>query len=295
MFKPYGVIPPIITPFTEDGKFNEPVYRQMVNHLVEGGVHGVFPLGTSGEFYAVDEGEHRYILEVTKDAVAGRVPVYAGASHITTRGTIRLAKIAEEVGVDAVSVLTPMFVSQTQREVYNFYKAVAESTPQPIIVYNNRPKTNVHVEPATLAKLAEIPNIVGVKDSTGDFTNTEEYIRLTRGIEGFSVLLGRDTLIFAGLCYGAAGAIATCSNVAPRICADIYDKFMAGDIEGAREAQFTVAPLRIACNMGTFPEVIKEALMMQGYNVGKCLDPIGELEPEQKEKLRKVLEGMKLL
>ncbi len=295
MFKPYGIIPPIITPFTEDGRFNEPVFRKMVNHLIHEGVHGVFPLGTTGEFYAFSDEEVRYILEVCKDEVAGRVPVYAGANHITTRGAIRLVHIAEEVGVDAVSVLTPMFVSQTQDEVYAFYKSVAESTSLPVIVYNNKPKTNVTVTPETIAKLAEIPNIVGVKDSTGDFTNTEEYIRLTRGNDHFHVLLGRDTLIHAGLCYGAAGAIASCANVAPRIAADIYDKYMAGDIAGSLEAQFTLAPLRIACNMGTFPAVIKEGLVMQGFPVGKCLEPIAELTAAEKEKLHKVLSEMGLL
>lgn len=295
MIKPYGIIPPIITPFTEDGKFNEPVYREMVDHLICEGVHGVFPLGTTGEFYAVSEDEVREIFAVTLDAVKGRVPVYGGATHITTRGTIRLVQVAEEAGVDAVSVLTPMFVSQTQDEIYQFYKTVAENTSLPVIIYNNRPKTNVHVAPATVAKLAEIPNIVGVKDSTGDFTNTAEYIRLTRGNDHFSVLLGRDTLIYAGLCCGAAGAIASCANVAPRIAADIYDKFKAGDLAGALDAQFTLAPLRLACNMGTFPEVIKESLMMQGYPVGKCLDPIQELTPDEKDKLRKVLVDMKLL
>ena len=188
-----------------------------------------------------------------------------------------------------------MFVSQTQPEVYAFYKSVAESTSLPVIVYNNKPKTNVTVTPETIAKLAEIPNIVGVKDSTGDFTNTEEYIRLTRGNDHFHVLLGRDTLIHAGLCYGAAGAIASCANVAPRIAADIYDKYMAGDIAGSLEAQFTLAPLRIACNMGTFPAVIKEGLVMQGFPVGKCLEPIAELTPAEKEKLRHVLQDMGLL
>lgn len=295
MIKPYGIIPPIITPFTEEGKFNEPVYRDMVDHLIREGVHGVFPLGTTGEFYAVSEDEVREIFAVTLDAVKGRVPVYGGATHITTRGTVRLVQVAEEAGVDAVSVLTPMFVSQTQDEIYQFYKTVAENTSLPVIIYNNRPKTNVHVAPATVAKLAEIPNIVGVKDSTGDFTNTAEYIRLTRGNDHFSVLLGRDTLIYAGLCCGAAGAIASCANVAPRIAADIYDKFKAGDLAGALDAQFTLAPLRLACNMGTFPEVIKEGLMMQGYPVGKCLDPIQELTPDEKEKLRKVLVDMGLL
>lgn len=294
-FKPRGIIPPIITPFTEEGKLNEPVFRKMINHLIEQGVHGIFPLGTTGEFYVFSLEEAKYVLQVAVEEAAGRVPVYAGANHITTKGTIDLVKVAEEVGADAVSVLTPMFISQTQEEIYEHYVKIAASTKLPIIIYNNKPKTNVTVEPATIAKLAEIDNIVGVKDSTGDFTNTEEYIRLTRHIENFSVLLGRDTLIYAGLCYGATGAIASCANIAPRITADIYDKYIAGDLEGALEAQFTLAPLRIATNIATFPSVIKEGLNQLGFNVGKCIEPISEMKPDQKDKLRQVLTDMKLI
>ncbi len=295
MFKPHGIIPPIITPFTPDGKFNEPVFRQMINHLIEEGVHGIFPLGTTGEFYAFTNEEVRNILSVAVEEARGRVDVYAGANHITTRGTIELIKIAEEVGVDAVSVLTPMFISQSQEEVYEFYRIIAESTKLPILIYNNKPKTNVTVEPKTVARLAKIKNIIGVKDSTGDFTNTEEYLRLTKDEGNFHVLLGRDTLIYAGLCYGAVGAIASCANVAPRIAADIYDKYIDGDLAGALEAQYTLAPLRIACNMGTFPAVIKEGLVQEGFQVGKCLEPIAELKPEEKEALRKVLKEMNLI
>jgi 4-hydroxy-tetrahydrodipicolinate synthase len=294
-FKPYGIIPPIITPLTKDGKVNEEVLKKLVNHLITEGVHGLFPLGTTGEFYAFNNEEVRRILEIVVKETAGRVPVYAGANHITTRGVIEIIKIAEEVGVDAVSVLTPMFVSQTQAELYEYYKTVAESTSLPIIIYNNQPKTNVAVTPETVARLAEIENIVGVKDSTGDMTNTEEYIRLTRNNDNFSVLLGRDTLIYAGLCYGGVGAIASCANVAPRIAADIYDKYVAGDLKGALEAQFELAPLRIACNMGTFPAVIKEGLVMQGFEVGKCLEPIAEITEPEKEKLKTVLRQMRLI
>jgi 4-hydroxy-tetrahydrodipicolinate synthase len=294
-FKPKGIIPPIITPFTPEGKFNEPIFRQMINYLIEEGVHGIFPLGTTGEFYAFTNEEVRHILRVAVEEANGRVPVYAGANHITTRGVIELIKIAEEVGVDAVSVLTPMFISQSQDEIYEHYVKIAASTCLPIIIYDNKPKTNVTVEPATVAKLAKIDNIVGVKDSTGDFTNTEEYLRLTRDNDNFSVLLGRDTLIYAGLCYGATGAIASCANIAPRIAADIYDKYMAGDLAGALDAQYELAPLRIATNMGTFPAVIKEGLVMRGFEVGKCLEPISELNLGQKEKLRKVLVDMNLI
>lgn len=296
MFAPKGIIPPIVTPFHEDGSINFDVYRQMIEFLIANGVHGVFPMGTTGEFYAVSNEEYRKLMEVTVEAVGGRVDVYAGANHITTRGVIQQIRILEQIpGIDAVSVLTPMFISQTQSELYQFFKTIAESTYLPIIVYNNKPKTNITVEPETMARLAEIPNIIGVKDSTGDFTNTAEYIRLTRHLPDFHVLLGRDTLIYAGLCYGAAGAIASCANVAPRLVADIYDKYQQGDLAGALEAQLRLNPLRIACSMGTFPAVIKEGLVQQGIPVGKCLEPIAELRPEEKEKLHAILEELALI
>ncbi len=305
MYKPYGIIPPIITPFDDQGYVDCPALAQMSRFLVDNGVHGLFPFGTTGEFYAVSDGDFIKGLETVRDAVKGKANRYgkpiqliAGCSHITTREVIRLIKLVEQVGgYDAISVLTPMFVSQTQAELYTYYKTIADSTEMPIIMYNNKPKTNVTIEPATVSLLARAcPNIIGIKDSTGDMTNTEEYLRLTRDLrERFDVIMGRDTLICAGLHYGCSGAVASCANVAPRVVADIYDKFHDGDYKGSLEAQYRLAPLRIACSMGTFPEVIKEGLNLQGLQVGKCLEPIGELTVEEKEKLRTVLREMELI
>ncbi len=305
MYKPYGIIPPIITPFDENGRIDYPALAKMAVHLVDNGVHGLFPFGTTGEFYAVSDEEYVNALETVRDAVAGKTNRYgkpiqliAGCSHITTREVVRLIKLVEGVGgYDAVSVLTPMFVSQTQDELYAYYKTIADSTTMPVIMYNNLPKTNVTITPATAARLAkDCGNIIGVKDSTGDMTNTGEYLRLTmEERDHFNVMMGRDTLIYAALHYGCSGAVASCANVAPRVVADIYDKFMDGDWKGALEAQYRLAPLRIACGMGTFPEVIKEGLVLQGIPVGKCLEPIAELRPDEKEKLRQVLVDMNLI
>ena len=294
-FTPKGIVVPIVTPVDSEGRLNEKAYRGLVEYLYENGIHGVFPFGTTGEFYAYDQGFYDDLLALTKDAVAGRMQIYAGANHITTRGAAKIAKAVERIGgIDALSVLTPMFVSQTQQEVYEYYREIAEATSLPIIIYNNKPKTNVTVEPATVAKLAQIPNIVAVKDSTGDMTNAEEYLRLTRGME-FSVMMGRDTLILAGLVYGATGAIASCANVAPRIAADIYEKYVQGDMQGSLEAQFKLSALRVATNMGSFPVTLKEALKMIGHDCGDCVKPILPLSGEQREKLRGVLSGMGLL
>ncbi len=287
--KPYGVIPPIITPLDENDNVNYDVLRQMVNHLIDQGVHGLFPLGTTGEFYCFDNATYKKILETVKDETAGRVPVYGGANAITTKNVIELIKICEEVGVDAVSVLTPTFISQTQDELYTYFEDIAKATNLPIILYNNPPKTQVNIAPATLVKLAKIDNIIAIKDSSGDMTQAGEYIRLTRHMDNFSVLMGRDTIIHAGLCYGASGAVASCANVAPRITANIYDKFVAGDLKGSLDAQYQLAPIRIACSMGTFPAVIKEGLVMQGLPVGKCAAPIKELTADEKAKLKAVL------
>lgn len=296
MFAPKGIVVPIVTPVTKDGALDEQAYRNLIDYLAENGIQGVFPFGTTGEFYAFDLGFYEEVLHITKDAVKGRMDIYAGANHITTQGAIQIARMVENVGgIDALSVLTPMFISQTQQEVYGFYREIAEGTSLPIIIYNNRPKTNVMVEPATVARLAQIENIVGVKDSTGDMTNTGEYLRLTRGIENFHVMMGRDTLIYAALCYGATGAIASCANVAPRIAVDIYEKFLAGDAKGALEAQFKFSALRVATNMGTFPVVLKEALKLIGYDCGDCVKPIEPLTDEQRQTLRNVLSEMGLL
>ena len=296
MFAPKGIVVPIVTPVTKDGALDEQAYRNLIDYLAENGIQGVFPFGTTGEFYAFDLGFYEEVLHITKDAVKGRMDIYAGANHITTQGAIQIARMVENVGgIDALSVLTPMFISQTQQEVYGFYREIAEETSLPIIIYNNRPKTNVMVEPATVARLAQIENIVGVKDSTGDMTNTGEYLRLTRGIENFHVMMGRDTLIYAALCYGATGAIASCANVAPRIAVDIYEKFLAGDAKGALEAQFKFSALRVATNMGTFPVVLKEALKLIGYDCGDCVKPIEPLTDAQRQTLRNVLSEMGLL
>jgi 4-hydroxy-tetrahydrodipicolinate synthase len=293
-FKPLGIIPPIVTPLTREKKINEPALRQLVNFLIDGGVHGLFPVGTTGEFYAISNDEFRLILEITLDESKGRVPVYAGVNHITTRGIIELAQIAEAIGVDALSTLTPMFLSPNQNQIYQHYKSLAENTGLPIILYNNKPKTGVDITPATVAKLAELDNIVGIKDSTGDLTMTEEYLRLTRG-KDFAVMMGRDTLIYAALCYGASGAVASCANVAPKLVVDIYNKYMAGDHQGAREAQFRVAPLRIAFNLGTFPAVIKAGLRILGIEVGDCFDPAGPLTEAETDELRRVMTEMELI
>jgi len=293
MFQPYGIIPALVTPVDENQDLNEAALRRLVNFIIQGGVHGLFATGSQGEFWAFNAEEKRRIWETVKEEAAGRVPVYAGTAAITTREAIALTQTAENIGVDAVSILTPFFVAPSQQELYAHYAAIAEATSLPILLYANPARTGVPLKPETLARLAEIPNVVGIKDSSGDLSLTAEYIRVTP--DDFAVLMGRDTLILAGLLYGAKGAIAATGNVAPALVAGIYERFKAGDMGGARHAQEALAPLRHAFSWGTFPVVIKEALDLMGMEAGPSLAPVGPLSPEQRERLRGVLRDMSVI
>ena len=292
---PHGIIVPLVTPFDAQQNVDEAALRRIINHVIDGGVHGVFVAGTTSEFYALSPEEHSELFRIAVDEVRGRVPVYAGATGVTTRDAVHLTELAEQAGVDAVSVLTPYFISLTQEELYRHYKTIAESTSLPVILYDNKPKTNLTLKPATVERLAQIKNIVAMKDSTGDLTNTVEILRRTRHQDDFHVLMGRDSLIFAALCSGVSGAVAACANVAPRLVADIYDKFIAGEYLAAREAQFELVPLRIAFSLGSFPAVIMEALHMIGVDAGACKLPTGALTDDERTQLRTILTQMKLL
>jgi 4-hydroxy-tetrahydrodipicolinate synthase len=293
MFKPYGIIPAMVTPLDENQALNESALRRLVNHLIEGGAHGLFAIGSQGEFWAFDPEEKRRILEVVVDESGGRVPVYGGTTAVSTREAVALTRMAEEVGVDAVSVLTPFFVSPTQQELYEHYAAIAGATSLPIVLYSNPGRTGVRLAPETLARLAQMENIVGIKDSSGDLSLTAEYIRVTP--DNSAVLMGRDTLILAGLLYGCAGAIAATANVVPRLVVEIYERFQAGDLAGAQQAQERLAPLRHAFTWGTFPVVVKEAANMIGLAAGPARGPVGPLSEDARDRLAQVLKGLGVL
>jgi len=294
-FAPKGIIPAMVTPIDAVGRINESAVRKLTNHLIDGGVHGLFPVGSQGEFFALTFEQKRETIRIVVDETRGRVPVYAGTGAVTTREAIETTKMAQDWGVSAVSVITPYFLVPSQKELIAHYTAIAKACPNlPILLYSNPERTQVPFPTATVLELAAVDNIVGIKDSSGDMSLTGEYIRLTRGMN-FHVLMGRDTLIYAALCYGAAGSICATGNVDPRVPVEIYEAFLVGDHKRALDAQFRLAPLRIAFGLGTFPGVIKEALTMMGIDAGPAILPVGPLTPENREKLRKVLAEMGML
>jgi 4-hydroxy-tetrahydrodipicolinate synthase len=294
-FVPRGIIPAMVTPIDEKGCINESALRKLTNHLIDGGSHGLFPVGSQGEFFALTFEQKKEVIRITVDETRGRVPIYAGTGAVTTREAIETTKMARDLGVSAVSVLTPYFVTPNQKELIEHYVTIAKAVPDlPILLYSNPDRTQVPFPVATVLELAAVDNIVGIKDSSGDMSLTGEYIRLTQGMN-FHVLAGRDTLIYATLCYGGKGSICATANVDPRVPVEIYEAFIVGDHKRALEAQYRLAPLRIAFGLGTFPAVIKEALNMIGIEAGPAIRPVGPLTPENREKLRKVLADMGML
>jgi len=282
----------MVTPFHND-QIDKGSLRQLVQYLIGAGVHGLFCAGSQGESYALTHEEKKAITETVVDEANGRVPVYAGTGAVTTAESISLTSMAEAAGADAVTVITPYFVAPGPAELYDHYAAIARSTTLPVFLYSNPARTNVQIPPSLISRLAKVDNIAGIKDSSGDLSLTMQYI--TAGGPNFNVLMGRDTLIYAALCYGASGAVAATANVVPALAVSIYEKFRAGDHAGAREAQYALEPIRTAFGLGTFPVVVKEALTMMGIPMGPCRLPVGELPEDKKKELRQVLERMGLV
>ena len=294
-FVPKGIIPAMVTPLDDQGHINEGALRKLTNHLIDGGVHGLFPVGSQGEFFSLTFEQKKEAIRIVVDETRDQVPVYAGTGAVTTREAIETTKMAQDLGVSAVSAITPFFLVPSQRELIAHYTAIAKACPNlPILLYSNPDRTQVPFPTSTVLELAAVENIVGIKDSSGDMSLTAEYIRLTRGMD-FHVLMGRDTLIYAALCYGAKGSICATGNVDPRVPVEIYEAFLAGDHQRALEAQYRLAPLRIAFGLGTFPVVIKEALNMIGIEAGPAVPPVGPMTRENREKLRKILMEMGLI
>jgi 4-hydroxy-tetrahydrodipicolinate synthase len=289
-----GIIPPVVTPMLADESLDLPGLRTHIDHMLSFGVHGIFVLGTTGEFYALDDSEKQQVVATAVEHVAGRVPVYVGTGAETTREVLRHTKMAERERAQGVSVITPYFLKPTQAELIDHFRRVAESTSLGVVLYNN-PSTcaGLSIEPETVAKLAELPNVIGIKDSSGDLQNTIEIIR--RVPSRFAVLNGRDTLIFAALMAGGHGAIPASCNVAPSLCVGIYDAFRTGNHTASQQFQSRLHGVRLAMALATGNGAVKEAMAILGRSAGPNRRPISPLSDEKRAKLTSVLREAELL
>jgi 4-hydroxy-tetrahydrodipicolinate synthase len=291
----HGIIPPVVTPLTSDQELDLPALKRHIDWQLSHRVHGIFVLGTTGEFYALDEREKQAVTAAAVEHLNGRSPLYVGTGAETTREVLRVTAMAEKEGAAGVSVITPYFIKPTQAELFDHFRRVAESTRVNVVLYNN-PGTcgGLSIEPETVARLAEIPNIIGIKDSSGDLQNTIELVRATPR-DKFSVLNGRDTLIFAALTCGVQGAIPASCNIAPELCVGIYEAFQRGDAAAAKDFQARLHPIRMAMSLGTGNGAVKEALTVLGRPCGPNRSPIAPLSDEKKTKLRAILQKAGLL
>ena len=269
-----GVIVPILTPINENEFIDEAKLRDQVNYVIDGGVLGILAFGSNGEFYVIEEDEMERGLKIMIDQAGGRVPVYFGIGAISTKKCCRLAKMAAACGAAGISVLQPMFLKPTEAELFLHFKTIAETVPEtPVLLYNNPGRVNYTMSAGLVERLAhEIPNIVGMKDTSGDITQTSEFIRRTRDV-GFKVFGGKDTLLYASMCHGAVGGVCTAANFMPELIVDVYNKYIAGDLAGSLEAQFKLNPVRLSMDGASFPVAAKDMANLRGRNIGLPYTP----------------------
>lgn len=286
MFKPEGIITPVLTALTEDEQFDAGAYKDFIDHLIDKGVNGIFPLGTNGEFYAFDESEKLAIIKAAVEAVNGRVPVYAGTGCVTTRETIALSLKVQDMGVDVLSIISPYFAGISQDDLYRHYSSIAKAVHAPLLLYNIPARTGNNIDDKTVKKLAEFEHIIGIKDSSGNFDNTLKYIENTD--PRLHVLAGSDSLILWTLMAGGSGAISGCSNVFPELMVSIYKLWQEGKFAGANEAQQKIRPFRNVMQMGNPNSVVKRAAHLLGFPVGPAREPSNCANPAIDAALKEV-------
>jgi 4-hydroxy-tetrahydrodipicolinate synthase len=291
MYKPEGILPALVTPFTDDGKnVDEERLRALVDHCLEQGVHGVVPCGTTGEFTNMATEEKKLVIKIVVDEVNGRVPVVAGTGASGTDQALEMTRYAKDVGATAALIVTPFYMKPADRGIYEHYSTIANEVDLPIILYNIPQCTGLPLPWQMVEDLAQIPNIVGVKDSSGQLSFILAVLEKVR--DKINVLCGHDEVVLAGLAAGCSGAILASANVIPDIWVKMYNHMKRGELQQARELQYKVQKIaRIIVGSGAVGT--KEALKMMKIRVGPVRRPLsvgGELTYESKEELRLDLE-----
>lgn len=284
-----GIIPPVITPFDENENYSPGAMKEVLDYLIDQGVHGIFVTGSVSEFFSLRMEEIKEVIRTSVRAVDGRVPVMAGTGAISTRDTVELSRYAEEVGADALSVITPFYIIANEEELYHHYAAVASAVKMPVLGYANPNRAGgMTLSPQLMTRLAdEFENVIGIKDSSGNMSAFLEYKRLCP--PDFRVFTGQDALVFDAVVNEGAGAVAGLANFVPALLVSIYEHAKAGRLAEARAAQQRIPPLRAALGLGSFPVVVKEAAAMIGLPAGPTRRPIRPLSPEARRQLRQVL------
>ena len=266
-----GVLPALVTPF-RDGAVDEKAFVELVERQIAGGVHGLVPVGTTGETSTLSHDEHRRVVELCVQTARGRLPVVAGAGSNSTAEAIELARHAKAVGADAALVVTPYYNRPSQEGLYAHYRAINDAVQLPILVYNVPARTSVDISNATLERLSKLPNIIGIKDATGDLPRASLQ-RLECGSD-WVMLSGNDDGGLGYMAHGGHGCISVTANVAPEACASFYNACLAGDWETARYWQDRLIRLHKALFADASPAPTKFALATLGLCSEACRLPI---------------------
>jgi 4-hydroxy-tetrahydrodipicolinate synthase len=291
VFKPQGILPALVTPFSKDGKqVNEEALRGLINRCIELGVSGVIPCGTTGEFVNLTLQERKKVIDVVVNEVNGKVKVIAGTGASGTQQALEMTHYAKDVGADAVLIVTPFYLKPTSRGIYEHFDTIASHVELPIVLYNIPQVTGVQLPWQMVEDLAQIPNIVGLKDSSGQLSYILAVLEKVR--DKINVMCGHDEVVVAALAAGCSGAILASANFMPEIWIEIHNAIKKGDLKTAREIQYKVQKIaRIIAKSG--PVGTKAALNMMGIKVGPVRLPLsvgGELSYEEREELRLDLE-----
>lgn len=286
-----GIITPIVTPFNRDKEqsINYEATEKLIEHLIKKGVNGIFILGSNGEFHVIDEDEKVKFAKKVIEIVNKRVPVFVGTGACSTRESIRLSKKMEELGADALSVITPYFIKPTDEELYDYFKEIASSVKIPIVLYNIPKSTGCNISKEVVEKLAKIENIKAIKDSSGNIDTLKGYIEVAKNSD-LNVLVGSDSKISIGYNLGATGAIAGTSNVITDVLVNLHNALKANNTEEANKLQSDIDVLRAALPLGTVPSVMKRAVELANIaQVGPARKPVNELSLETDEKIKDML------
>lgn len=261
--KLYGSITALITPF-KNGEIDSRAFQDLVAWQIKEGTHGLVPCGTTGESPTLSDSENEQLVKLCVEVAKGKVPIIAGCGTNNTAHAIHLTRAAEKAGADAALHVTPYYNKPTQEGLYQHYKAIHDSTGIPIVIYNIPGRSVVNMTPDTMARLAELPRIIGVKDATGDLARPVKTRKLCG--EDFIQLSGNDETALAFLAQGGVGCISVVSNIAPSLCAKMQEAWRNGDIKTAQKINDQLAPLVEALFVETSPAPVKFAASL----LGKC-------------------------
>ena len=287
-----GSMVALVTPF-KNGQVDWPSLEALVEFHLSNGTNGIVPCGTTGESATLSHAEHDQVIRTVIKAVNKRVPVIAGTGSNSTDEAVRLTKEAERSGADGALMISPYYNRPTQEGVYQHYKKVASEVGIPLIVYNIPGRTGSKIEPETLARLAEIKNVVGVKEATGSVDQAIDVIRLCG--ERLAVYSGEDSLIYSLMALGGKGVISTVANVAPRQTAQLTQACLAGNWDDGRKIQFQLIPLIRSLFIETNPIPVKTALALMGKCTGELRLPMTPMVEGNMKKLKLALEDFGLL